>query len=113
MTPTQPLHLTSLDGRRATLPDASVLEQGEPVLLHLEDGRRMMVPVELLEKLPDGTYRLLLDLSRTYSTAAGNAVGHDETLVVLPVTQEELTVRKRTTDAGGVRVTTHVQSEER
>ncbi len=133
MTPTAPYNVTSLDGRQARLTDPAAPEQAQQVLLHLEDGRRLVVPSGLLERQPDGNYRLLLDLSQMALPAtrrpaesvemdlraAGEAQGsstaeaNGETLIVLPVTQEELQVHKRQVDAGGVRVTTHVEREER
>jgi uncharacterized protein (TIGR02271 family) len=114
------VNVISLDGRKANLTAEAAAQLSSPemqqVMLHLEDGRRLVVPANLLEPQPDGSYRLLLDLSRADASyvPTGKLTGDTsgETLIVLPVVEEDFTMHKRQVDAGGVRVTTHVESEE-
>lgn len=84
-------------------PDRGAIADETQVLIRLENGRRVIVPAELLKRQDDGTYYLplsLADLERQY----GARVEDGERRVV-PVVEEELDVQKRTVETGRVRIT--------
>jgi len=80
---------------------------GGHMLVQMDDGRQVMVPAELLAQQEDGSYALPVDLSQL-DVAAG-ALG--SSAIVIPVLAEELEVRRRRVERGGVRV--HKQVHER
>jgi len=84
------------------------------VVIRLDDGRRVAVPVGLLELQADGSYDLRLgpaDLDRPGS--GGEIPGQEEgSVTVIPVIAEELEVRKRNVETGGVRVSKVVHERE-
>jgi uncharacterized protein (TIGR02271 family) len=77
-------------------------------LVRLEDGRQIKVPVELLEMQADGSYYLSLDLAEAETESWLAAAQGEGEILVIPVVQEELQVRKRRINTGGVRVTKRV-----
>jgi uncharacterized protein (TIGR02271 family) len=81
------------------------------VLVRLEDGRRVVVPANLLVARDDGTYYLPLTLDELDTQSATGGDRSEDTLV-RPVVAEELAVGKRQVDAGGVRVSTVVHERE-
>ena len=94
------------DGLRGTV------RQGMPdwknptrVLVALDDGRQIWVPVDLLERREE---EIFIPLSQKEI----EAYEEDEPLIVIPVVQEELVVGKRSVETGGVRVTKHVRERE-
>lgn len=108
-----PVVVTGKDGLRGTIESPDKIQQGaeEKVVVRLDDGLRVAIPVELLTVQDDGTYavpfgRAVIDRLRSRS---GREL--DETAVI-PVTVEELDVRKRTVETGRVRVTKVVREHE-
>ena len=76
------------------------------VELILEGGRRVMVPVEFLERVDEGHCRLAGEAARlaTDSTA--------EAAVAVPVIEESLAVGKRTVETGRVRIRKVIREEQ-
>ena len=108
------------DGLRGTVrgPAASS-PAGGSVEVSLADGRRVIVPVRLLQLRPDGTYHMpvgLNDLRAAQPTAAatglaaGVAVG--DAPGVMPLVAEQLEVHTRRVETSKVRVTKTVETEE-
>jgi uncharacterized protein (TIGR02271 family) len=78
------------------------------VLVQLENGRRVFVPVEELLPQADGSFRLPVSLSEFDATGAESA----EERIVVPVVAEQLQVQKRKVERGGVRVRKIVHERE-
>jgi uncharacterized protein (TIGR02271 family) len=116
---TSAMRVISIDGQQGFFVDPSQWATGqENILVQLDDGRRVVVPADLLQPEQDGSYRLQADLSQVDLGAdtlrrSGDPSASQDEVLVLPVTQEEAQVEKRQVGSGGVRVTTHVESEER
>jgi uncharacterized protein (TIGR02271 family) len=88
-------------GRAEPLPD----EAGR-ALVSLDDGRRIVVPEEMLERQQDGSYVLALPVEEI------SAPGRED-YAVIPVMREELDIRKRMVETGrGVRIRKHVSERE-
>lgn len=102
-------YIITQDGLRGTA-DIPAGEGMTHSLVRLEDGRRLRVPVELLEIQADGSYYLSLDLNAA-GRQDGSQNAQDETLVI-PVVREELEVHKRSSNLGGVRVIKRVVERE-
>lgn len=77
-------------------------------MVQMDDGRQVLVPAELLVEQPDGNYTLPVDLSQL-DIASG--VGQTNAIVI-PVLAEELEVRKRRVERGGVRIEKHVDERQ-
>jgi len=81
------------------------------VLIHLDDGRQVLVPFAALSRQGDGSYVLTLNLDEleigqiASSTAKGGSI-------VVPVIAEELDVQKRLVETGRVRITKVVHERE-
>ncbi|HZH30480.1 MAG TPA: YsnF/AvaK domain-containing protein [Pyrinomonadaceae bacterium] len=132
--------VTDRDGLRGRIDTAApqTREGGRPeVLVHLDNGRQALVPVDELILENDGNFTLPFSLSEiahpqqeaaaTATTAgrrefAGDAMS-DETIVtsnrtreeeriVMPVVAETLDVQKRKVDTGGVRIRKVVHERE-
>jgi uncharacterized protein (TIGR02271 family) len=129
------------DGLRGRIdtyaPQASGEGSRPEVLVHLDNGRQALVPVDELVLQNDGSFTVPFSLSeiarpqqRTATgdmtgEAAGNAMGEadDETIItsnrtrederiVMPVVAETLDVQKRKVEAGGVRIKKVVHERE-
>jgi uncharacterized protein (TIGR02271 family) len=88
-----------LDGRRAE------------VLVQFESGQQVLVPLELLVRQEDGSYRLTVNLA---ALERPHGVGADapEPPLVLPVMEETLTVDTRPVETGRVRIRKVVHERE-
>jgi stress response protein YsnF len=103
------VHITTQDGARGTAEMPAGQSAGSTYsLVRLEDGRQIRVPMELLEMQADGSYYLSLDLSEAETDEWLAAAQGEGELLVIPVVQEELQVRKRQFSTGGARVTKRV-----
>lgn len=106
--------IVSKDGLRGTVDTRgkNIEELGrDQVLVNVENGKQVWVPMDLLDRQPDGTYYLPLsirDLEAQYGLFTEDVAGP---MIVLPVVVEELDVQKRITTKG-VRVTKKVESRE-
>ncbi|HEV2880314.1 MAG TPA: YsnF/AvaK domain-containing protein [Pyrinomonadaceae bacterium] len=123
--------VTDRDGLRGRIDTTTpqTREGGRPeVLVHLEGGRQVLVPVDELVLQDDGSFTLpfsLSELARLFEERReieGDMAG-DETLVtsnrrreeeriVMPVVAETLDVQKRKVQTGGVRVRKVVHERE-
>jgi len=121
--------VTDRDGVRGridpTVPETR--EGGRPeVLVHLDDGRQALVPVDELVLQNDGSFTLpfsLSDLTRPQERRETAGKANDETIVtsnrtreeehiVMPVIAETLDVQKRKVETGGVRIKKIVHERE-
>lgn len=102
--------VTDRDGRRGRIEDfPPAPADGEAhAIVSLEDGRRIAIPASALRREEDGNYALPLRLSELEATPS------PDTPVVIPVVEEQLAVRTRTTQTGGVRIrkTVHTREEQ-
>jgi uncharacterized protein (TIGR02271 family) len=88
-----------LDGRRAE------------VLVRLEGGQQVLVPLELLVRQEDGSYRLTVDPA-TWEHQRGAGADAREPPLVLPVIEETLTVDTRPVETGRIRIRKVVRERE-
>jgi uncharacterized protein (TIGR02271 family) len=88
-----------LDGRRAE------------VLVQLEGGRQVLVPLELLVREEDGSYRLTVDPA-AWEHQRGAGADAREPPLVLPVIEETLTVDTRPVETGRIRIRKIVHERE-
>jgi uncharacterized protein (TIGR02271 family) len=82
---------SALDGRRAE------------VLVQFESGQQVLVPLELLVRQEDGSYRLTANLA-AWARQRGTGADARESPLVLPVMEETLTVDTRPVETGRVRI---------
>ncbi len=112
-------------GTRVVLKDRSVgtiesqlpPEAGsEPRLkIRLQNGHAVLVPADVLQVSPDGSYYLPVDqamVDRKLAAQRRARKGKYTPVAVVPVITEELDVQKREVTTGGVRLTKHVQERE-
>ena len=88
-----------LDGRRAE------------VLVSLEGGRQVLVPLERLVRQADGSYRLTVNVT-ALERPHGVGAGAPEAPLVLPVMEETLAVDTRPVETGRVRLRKVVHARE-
>jgi uncharacterized protein (TIGR02271 family) len=86
--------------------------ESETVVIRLDDGRRIAVPVDLLELRDDGSYDLRLGPTDLDRPGSGSEIHEEGNVIVVPVVAEELEVRKRSVETGGVRVSKVVHERE-
>ncbi len=113
MTPSSVLVVTVPGGVRGSIETASwPLDGSRPeVLVQLDDGRQVLVPLAALSRQEDGSYVLSLDpadLERLHG--AGYDSGGQS--LVVPVMVEELEVEKRRVEMGRVRISKVVRERE-
>jgi uncharacterized protein (TIGR02271 family) len=118
-----------LRGRIDTYASQAHAEDSRPeVLVHLDNGRQALVPVDELVLQNDGSFTVpfsLSEISRPQQRSAAGDAGDagDETLVtsnrtrederiVMPVVAETLDVQKRKVETGGVRIKKVVHERE-
>lgn len=112
--------LTDRDGLRGFIDeqDAGWDDEGGQVLVHLEDGRQVLVPSDELRQAGDGSLYLpfsLSELTQVRPRASGARRGADargDGAVVVPVVAEQLEVQKRKVEGGGVRIRKTVRERE-
>jgi len=120
--------VTDRDGLRGRIDTTTpqTREGGRPeVLVHLDDGRQALVPVDELVLQNDGSFIIpfsLSDLARPQRretvgntddqpTVSSNRTREDGS-IVMPVVAETLDVRKRKVETGGVRIKKIVHERE-
>jgi uncharacterized protein (TIGR02271 family) len=81
------------------------------VLVQLESGPQVLVPLEVLVRQEDGSYRLTVD-SAALERLRGAGTDPPEPPLVLPVLAETLDVQTRRVETGRVRIHTTVQIRE-
>jgi len=91
--------------------DASEGTGEREAVLRLDDGRRVLVPVDALVPQNDGSYYLALSIAGLESHGAPRR-GEDREPVIIPVFEEVLDVRKRKVETGRVRVSKTVSERE-
>lgn len=110
MEPSGNLIVVGEGGLRGSIdPATQSLDQEAQVLVRMNNGQQVMVPVDLLDWQPDGTYYLPLSLEQLEAQQAG---WETTTSLVVPVIAEELHVRKRQYKSGGVRISKRVRRHE-
>ncbi len=85
------------------------LDQEDQVLVRMDNGQQVLVPVDLLNWQTDGTYYLPLSLEQLEAQQAERST---TTYMVIPVIAEELHVKKRQYKSGGVRISKRVRERE-
>jgi uncharacterized protein (TIGR02271 family) len=111
------VEVTGPDGLRGTIDTAMwpLDRSRREVLVVLDDGRHLMVPVGLLRHEDGGSYHLPLvadQLAGHERPRAEATAGISEAKVAMPVVQEELVVGKRVEESGRVRIRKVVHEEE-
>jgi uncharacterized protein (TIGR02271 family) len=81
------------------------------ILVRLDDGRQVLVPLEALSRQGDGSYVLSLSASELEHRRVMGSVGGGQSLVV-PVMVEELDVQRRKVETGRVRINKVVRERE-
>lgn len=113
MTPARVVTVASADGVRGSIETASwPLDGSKPeVLVQLDDGRQVLVPLEALSRQEDGSYALRLDpaeLEALHGTGSNVSGRH----LVVPLIVEELEIEKRQVETGRVRISKVVHERE-
>jgi uncharacterized protein (TIGR02271 family) len=78
----------------------------------LNDGRRVTVDRNMLERIDDRHYRLPVAAAALIASARDATAATGEASVVVPVIQEQLNVGKRTVESGRVRLRKLIRQEE-
>jgi uncharacterized protein (TIGR02271 family) len=101
------------DGMRGTIDTTLWPLDGSrsEVLVRLDDGRQVLVPLEALSRQGDGSYVLSLSASELEHRRVMGSAGGGQSLVV-PVMVEELDVQKHKVEAGRVRISKVVREHE-
>jgi uncharacterized protein (TIGR02271 family) len=112
MSPPGVVMVTGKDGVRGTIDVTAWPLDGSKaeVLVQLESGQQLLVPMEALIRQDEGHYALMLDLAALAPPHGGGASAQQPR--VLPVIVEELDVQKRPRETGRVRVPKRVHEEE-
>lgn len=107
--------ITGKDGLRGRLLAAPAGSSGgAQAVIQLDNGQEVHVPASLLRREPDGSYSIPLSANDVQQSGAGSREhsARQETVLVVPVYEEVLSVGKRTVDTGGARITKHVTERE-
>lgn len=112
MSHSEPVVVVSRDGRRGVIGRlARQTSGGKPqILVRFEHGREILVPVDMLSRQEDGSFRLSATVEELEAESL-RRTGSDETIVV-PVAEERLEVDRRTVETGRVRVRKVVHDRE-
>jgi uncharacterized protein (TIGR02271 family) len=104
--------VTGKDGVRGTIDTTTWPLDGSKaeVLVQLESGQRVLVPMEALIQQGEGHYALTMDVANLAQQHAESAL--QQQAHVLPVIVEELDVQKRSHETGRVRITKRVHEQE-
>jgi uncharacterized protein (TIGR02271 family) len=113
MTPASVVTVTSADGIRGSIETASwPLDGSKPeVLVQLDNGRQVLVPLEALSRQEDGSYALRLDPAELEARHGTGSTISGPPLVV-PLIVEELEVEKHQVETGRVRISKVVHERE-
>lgn len=95
--------VTGKNGLQGTIAKApqQLSERDAEVLMRLENGQEVLVPVKALILRSDGSYYLPLSLT---DIEQGMRRSHTQDTMVVPVLAEELDVQKRQIETGRVRI---------
>jgi uncharacterized protein (TIGR02271 family) len=101
------------DGMRGTIDTALWPLDGSKseILVRLDDGRQVLVPLEALSQQGEGSYVLSLSASELEHRRVTGSTGGGQSLVV-PVMVEELDVQRRKMETGRVRINKVVRERE-
>jgi uncharacterized protein (TIGR02271 family) len=112
MTPPGVVMVTGKDGMRGTIDTTAWPLDGSKaeVLVQIESGEQVLVPMGALIQQGEGRYALTMDLAALAQQHAESA-SHQQPHV-LPVIAEELDVQKRPRETGRVRITKRVHEQE-
>jgi uncharacterized protein (TIGR02271 family) len=113
MTAPETVHVTSPGGLRGTINTATWPMDGSraEVLVEIEGGAPVLVPLETLVRQEDGSYRLTFD-PVALKRQDGTGYKLQEPPVVLPVIQEALDVQTTPVETGRVRIRKIVRERE-
>jgi uncharacterized protein (TIGR02271 family) len=113
MNPSAAVRVTDPQGVRGTIDTAAWPLDGSraEVLVSFESGQQVLVPLELLVRQADGSYRLTVDLA-AWARQRGAGAEAREPPLVLPVMEETLTVDTRPVETGRVRIRKVVHERE-
>jgi uncharacterized protein (TIGR02271 family) len=99
------------DGWRGRMDPRPIEYNGAPhLMVHLDTGERVLVPTDLLQSDQERGYYIPVTLGELLRDPAPSQNGTEE--LVIPVAAEELDVKKRRWDTGGVRVHLAVRERE-
>jgi len=90
--------------------------QGE-ILVHFQNGQRVLIPADLFVLSNDGTYRLPVAVSELITNRAATGIesnaASDTDSVVVPIVEERLSVQKQLRETGVVEIrkTVHEHTE--
>ena len=104
--------VTSKDGVRGAIDTTAWPLDGSKaeVLVQIESGQQVLVPMEALIQQGEGHYALTMDLAALAQQHGGRT--SQQQPHVLPVIVEELDVQKRPRETGRVRITKRVHEQE-
>jgi len=94
------------------------LDDSDQRLLRFPDGEEVLVPKDLLESEPDGSYRLTVPLKQLRSTtSSAQTTGPSQATslnaeMVVPALEERLEVTKREVETGRIRITKTVETSD-
>lgn len=110
MRPAGPVRVIGKDGLRGTVEAQSrhMVGQDGQIVLQLDDGQRVLVPGDVLERQDDGTF--YLPLGRADLQPANHTVKPEH--LVVPLIDEQLRIHKRKVDTGRVQVHKRVRERE-
>ena len=105
MNPPAAVTVTDPQGVHGTIDTAAWPLDGSraEVLVSFESGQQVLVPLELLVRQADGSYRLTVNLAALERPRGAGADAREPPLV-LPVMEETLTVDTRPVETGRVRI---------
>jgi uncharacterized protein (TIGR02271 family) len=90
-------------------------EPEQRVLVLFQNGEQVLVPRDLLVQQADGRYRLMASIEALVANQGSltQATANDEQMLVVPVTEEKVTVQKRVIEKGRVQIhkTIHEHTE--
>jgi uncharacterized protein (TIGR02271 family) len=113
MTPADVVTVTSANGLRGRIDTTTwTLDGSHPeVVVQLDDGRQMLVPLAALHRQEDGSYALHLDPAEleTRQDTGSHVSGRS---LVIPVMAETLEIDKRRVETGRVRIRKTVHEHE-
>jgi uncharacterized protein (TIGR02271 family) len=113
MNPSAVVRVTDPQGGHGTIDTTAWPVDGSraEVLVQLEGGRQVLVPLELLVREEDGSYRLTVDTA-AWEHPHGASADAREPPLVLPVIAETLTVDTRPVETGRIRIRKVVHERE-
>lgn len=113
MNPSAAVRVTDPQGVNGTIDTTACRMDGSraEVLVSFESGQQVLVPLDLLVRQADGSYRLTVNLA-AWERPRGVGVDAREPPLVLPVIEETLAVDTRPVETGRVRIRKVVHERE-